>query len=399
LSNVLEDDPGTGTADAEAPKESVRGYRPELDVVRFIAFLLVFFHHVFYPLFSTVFSGKPSPSDNISLSTARILNAYANSCGMGMCLFFCLSAYLITEILLQERQAAGAISVRRFYLRRILRIWPLYLFGIFIGIAWAALIVSRQQMIGFVWYLLFAGNIFCTYGWWNNPMALLWSISVEEQFYLIWPWAMRWFSRRGLLWCALFFIIVANITLFNLGQHHANTDWEVWCNTLVQFEMFATGILLALTRKRFQHSSVLAGVILAVSGPVIWFFACYLFNIKGNGSSAIAISGIYLMIGYAMIALGCAAVLHGFCMIGPSYMPRWVTGLGKISYGLYVYHYLAIQLSLVFFISLHIPHASLFSVFLALALTILAAKLSYSRLESPFLRLKRRFEIVHSRPI
>ena len=319
---------------------------------------------------------------------------------MGLCLFFCLSAYLITEILLQERQTAGVVSVRRFYIRRILRIWPLYLFGIFIGIAWAALILGRQQIIGFVWYLLFAGNIYCAaYGWSINPMTPLWSISVEEQFYLIWPWAMRRFSRRGLLLCALFFIVVANITLFNLGQHHANTGWEVWCNTLVQFEMFATGILLALARKRFQHSSVLAGVILAISGPVMWFLSFYLLHAMQTPSTGTASSGISLVIHYAMIALGCAAVLHGFCMIGPSYMPRWATGLGKISYGLYVYHLLMLQISLVFFISLHIPHASLFSVFLGLALTILAAKLSYSRLESPFLRLKRRFEIVHSRPI
>src|ERR1019366_4208803 len=89
----------------------VRGYRPELDVVRFLAFLLVFIHH-FFPR-----NGAPAKS------SLYLLNSFANACGMGLCLFFALSAYLITELLLKERETTQVISVKNFYTRRALRIW------------------------------------------------------------------------------------------------------------------------------------------------------------------------------------------------------------------------------------------------------------------------------------
>ena len=102
----------------------VRGYRPELDVVRFLAFLLVFFFHFL-----------PWPS--IGQTGWRVQMALVELCAMGLCLFFTLSAYLITSILLDEREKNGVISVQKFYIRRILRIWPLYFFGIALGIGFA----------------------------------------------------------------------------------------------------------------------------------------------------------------------------------------------------------------------------------------------------------------------
>ena len=118
-----------------------------------------------------------------------------------------------------------------------------------------------------------------------------------------------------------------------------------------------------------------------------------------NFTFLLVTSGVLIGLMYALIALGCAAVLHGFCMIGPSHIPRWTASLGKISYGLYVYHFLVMALTSVFLNRLHIHPFSGASAAVSLLVTIVAAKLSYAWLESPFLRLKRRFEIVHSRPI
>ncbi len=105
------------------------------------------------------------------------------------------------------------------------------------------------------------------------------------------------------------------------------------------------------------------------------------------------------MIAYALIALGCAAVLQGFCMIGPSHIPQWAAALGKISYGLYVYHVLAIAFAKAFFDPSRGLAYQWASAALAFGLTATAAVISYEFFESPFLRLKRRFEILHSRPI
>lgn len=387
-------EPATHAAEVSAP---ISGYRPELDVVRFFAFLLVFLHHTSHDVIAF---NQPGPLHTfLGWRGWAVFTALSNACGMGLCLFFCLSAFLITELLLRERDKYKAISVRNFYIRRVLRIWPLYIFGLLIGIGWGLIDHRSGDWPRLAWYLLFAGNIYCaSHGWSLNPMTPLWSISIEEQFYLIWPWVMRWFSRRGLFLCALFFILVANTTLFIFGHRHASTDTTVWANTFVQFQMFATGILLSLARKRPIRAGAAAGLLFALCGPVLWFVACYIFQAK-QFSGGLAINGLSLVIGFALIALGCAAVLHGFCVMGPSHMPQWAISLGKISYGLYVYHLTAIRISATLLFALHFRHWLELASPPAFLLTILIAKLSYDKLESPFLRLKRRFEAVHTRPI
>lgn len=386
--------PAESLPDAAA---TISGYRPELDAVRFLAFLLVFCHHAFIP---DVYRKIPTRFLNLlGHDGLNVVASMANACAMGLCLFFCLSAYLITELLLRERDKFKAVSVRNFYVRRILRIWPLYAFGLLLGVAWGFIDHQRTDLPRLAWYLLFAGNFYCAmFGWSRNPFTPLWTISIEEQFYIVWPWAMRWFSRRGLFACALVFILVANTALFVFGRGHASTDTTIWANSFVQFEMFATGILLALAARPAVSKSAAAGLALVFCGPVLWFIACYVFHAKQR-DGGLATSAPALMVGFACIALGCAATMQGFCILGPARMPRWVVGLGKISYGLYVYHEMAMRLSITLLVVLHFRYPQEESAPLALLVTILFAKFSYAKLETPFLRLKRRFEVVHSRPI
>lgn len=325
---------------------------------------------------------------------------------MGLCLFFALSAYLITMLLLQEREIAGQISIPRFYVRRVLRIWPLYFFGISIAFVGMILTHRAADSRALVWFIFFAGNIYgLLYHALASPLEILWSISVEEQFYLVWPLAMRWLSKRGLAAVAVLFLVVANINLFVLGNHHANTDVTVWQNTFVQFEMFAVGILLALWKRKFKCNALL-GTLLVIATPLLWYVACFVFHAKQAPSQGHAVSGPILMSGYALVALGCGSILTGFCMLGPSRMPKWAVDLGRISYGLYVFHILAVVLAehaIWHWVGRTGLRAYLITFFLeipiGLAITIIAAKLSYRFLEKPFLKLKTRFEIVHSRPI
>jgi peptidoglycan/LPS O-acetylase OafA/YrhL len=321
---------------------------------------------------------------------------------MGLCLFFALSAYLITDLLLRERDATGIISIKRFYIRRLLRIWPLYFLGLSIALIFEAR-AHEHHYAALLWFVFFAANIYgCIHGGLpQNPMSPLWSISIEEQFYLVWPWAMRWLSKRALLASALFFIFVANITLFVLGQRHADTDTTVWFNSFAQSEMFAVGIILALAGKPQIRGNAIFGISLAAAGPILWFIACFLFHAKQPAHVRLATSGPALMAGWMLIALGCAAIRRGFSMVGPAHMPDWAVALGKISYGLYVYHMLALQISRQLLLRLgawgHL-HSWLWSS-IAFALTVLAARLSYAFYEKPFLLLKKRFEIIHGRGI
>jgi peptidoglycan/LPS O-acetylase OafA/YrhL len=108
----------------------------------------------------------------------------------GVDLFFVLSAYLITELLFREKEQRGTLDVKGFYVRRLLRIWPLYY--VFVPLAFAIPFFNpgREFSVRYLLpFLMLAGNWSLTLqGWHAGPVVIpLWSISVEEQFYLLWP--------------------------------------------------------------------------------------------------------------------------------------------------------------------------------------------------------------------
>jgi hypothetical protein len=116
---------------AELPKgarAAAKFHLPELDVVRFVAFFMVFLCHVFA-------HGPAAYERYFGHTTSRFFAGFADSFAFGLCLFFFLSAYLISELLLREQTISGTIDIKRFYQRRALRIWPLYFLGVAIGLA------------------------------------------------------------------------------------------------------------------------------------------------------------------------------------------------------------------------------------------------------------------------
>lgn len=162
-------------------------YRPELDVLRFSAFFGVYLFHSI-PKDPTFYAGHHALS-----RIGPIAVLVAGSGGFGVDLFFVLSAYLITTLLLREKETLGELDVRSFWIRRILRIWPLYFF--FIGLACILPYIDRTQHVGWAYalsYIFLAGNWICALkGTPNSVITPLWSVSIEEQFYLIWPLAVR----------------------------------------------------------------------------------------------------------------------------------------------------------------------------------------------------------------
>ncbi|HOO67414.1 MAG TPA: acyltransferase [Bacteroidales bacterium] len=147
-------------------------YYPELDGLRFLAFFLVFVHH------QNLFRNVPY------LSTLKEFG------WVGVDLFFALSAFLFTRLLVAEYNKTQSISFKKFYLRRIFRIWPIYF--IFIGFALACFVVlrngelTRDINIRLIGLLAFSDNIFTAVkGYIPLPWANhLWTIAYEEQFYL-----------------------------------------------------------------------------------------------------------------------------------------------------------------------------------------------------------------------
>jgi peptidoglycan/LPS O-acetylase OafA/YrhL len=391
----------------EHPKAAAgRFYRPELDVVRFLAFLLVFLHHTLPsatdPRVATILKGF-SPY-YVALSTA---------CGFGLSLFFTLSAFLICELLLREHAIAGVVGVKQFYIRRILRIWPLYYFGLALGLLVMFLPGGHPDEIACIgWFAIFMGAWrIATQHWFNSPAEVLWSVSVEEQFYLFAPWIVKYFSRKLLYGFCLLLILVANVWLYYLGMVSANHH-SVCYNSFVQYECFAGGILLCLVlRGRLPNLAIWQRLVLLAFSLFCWFYACYrLHPIFGNRGE-LNPGSWHLIGGYALATLGCILLLVAFLGVTPKLLPEWAVYLGRISFGLYVYHDFAIYLTDHLFIGyiatfkylriVRLFEAPIFVLnwSLTLGLTILTAALSYRYLETPFLKMKRQHAVIDSQPI
>jgi peptidoglycan/LPS O-acetylase OafA/YrhL len=365
-------------------------YRPELDVLRFVAFLLVFVHHT---------APRQGIIPHLGPQLSAVITSVSKACGFGLCLFFALSAYLITELLIRERNANSRLDIKAFYIRRALRIWPLYFLGLGIGVA-LALFRHQPEVLGrYAAYAVLAGNWYCvahiaSVG--KSPMEILWSISIEEQFYLFWPWVAGARSRRLLEIAALSLLAVSALALIFIARTGASTD-AAWFNSFVQFGMFGAGAMLSLklggSAPRLGTASRIA---VAFAAMVLWFVASAVFHIKDPGP---ATSAINLIAGYAAVALGCVLLLLSVMGISAMKLPRVLIYLGRISFGLYVFHELGLNLAWSLLHKLRVPQPEVVAAFLGLAITIAFASLSYNFYEKPFLKLKKRLEVVKSRPV
>lgn len=350
---------------------------------------MVFLHHAFphQPEFWTKL-GVPS--------AFAVLLSGIGACGaFGVSLFFVLSAYLITELLLREKEMVGTLDVKSFYVRRILRIWPLYFF--FLALAAAMQWFVPGQHVGWRTGLAFtalAGNWYIVFvGFPSSVIFPLWSVSIEEQFYLTWPLIVRRVSQWGMVAFAMGLLVIATVTRFYLGAHHL-TESQVWCNTLVQFDPIAAGILIAVLLKgAVPQLSKLARSTMIVVGVACLATAALYFGIKND-----PLTTTRIVLGYPAVALGGVLLLLAVLRDGAK-PARALVYLGRISYGLYVFHVLGLLIS-----DYVVPNqgANLarygLRVFVGFTLTVTMAAISYRWLETPFLHLKQRFTYVVSRP-
>jgi peptidoglycan/LPS O-acetylase OafA/YrhL len=375
---------------ASTRSSSARFYHPELDVLRFFAFLMVFLHHAFPhdPAFWTKL-GVPN-------AIAEVLAGTGATGAFGVSVFFVLSSYLITELLLREKDLIGDLDVRSFYIRRILRIWPLYFAFLALAIGLQCIIPGQHVTLrAGLWFSFLAGNWFIVFhGFPSSVIFPLWSVSIEEQFYITWPAVVRRISQNGMLICAAGLLALATAVRIYLGMNHT---WEtnVWCNTFVQLDPIALGILLAVLLKgTVPNFSRLARAVLLTLGITGLALGAVYFGIKND-----PLTTWRIVLGYPSVAIGGALLLLSVLRNSDRKPVRVLVYLGRISYGLYVFHVLGLLISDYI---VHDQTASLFRyalrVAVALATTILLAAVSFRWLETPFLNLKQRFTHVLSRP-
>ena len=382
-----------GTVEAaDGRTEAGRFYRPELDGLRFFAFLAVYIEH-------TVGFGVGN-HHHLPNWLGDLLGTIGLAGTFGVDLFFVLSSYLITELLLRERTLRGFLDVKAFYIRRMLRIWPLYFLFLFTAYALTFVISSEQltwkHLLG---YTLFAGNWVFFLMPVTTVAGPLWSVSLEEQFYLIWPWVIRRSNPRRLAITAIGLMVMASIVTLAMGIIHPNYDW-VSKNSFTRVDGIAVGALLALLlhgRAPAFSARVRAALLISSMAILLWIAHDF-------GLFHLPVALAPLVLGWPLAAVACGGILLSVLGSTGRFTAPLRSGplvyLGRISYGLYVYHELLLKLGDRLFPAHDSSASQMIAYWLfGLGTTIPVAMASYQLLELPFLRLKRRrFTVVPSRP-
>ncbi|QDU28152.1 O-acetyltransferase OatA [Anatilimnocola aggregata] len=381
----------TSSSPVPAQQQPTKFYRPELDGLRFCCFLAVFIGHSFL-ISPQMFSG----SGPMMAELGRWLVAIMNMGYVAVGAFFVLSSYLITELLLREHERTGRIDIGAFYARRALRIWPLYYFFLIV-----TLVVERSCGLASIptadlpWYFTFLGNwqIVTSAHIPHSAAQLLWTVAIEEQFYLVWPVLIAFISPKRLVWACLALLLAGSVTRIWLWQTGAS-HFAIYFNTAVHFDTIAWGALLAIgTRCGWLDSWSAAARWSLVTGGVVAAILTqrYLADVQPFPA--------WPVIAYPLFALAALAVVAGAIRLNaeqtsPLTHP-WLVHLGKISYGLYIWHLLAILL--VYRLGWCAPRSP-GTILFALPLTILLAELSYIWVEKPFLAWKERYARADAKP-
>lgn len=372
----------------------VRGRMPVLDGLRAFAVLSVLWHN-------TVWSGRWEATDIFS----RWLKVAINGGWVGVQLFFVLSGFLITGILLDEKGAPH--QIRNFYARRVLRIFPLYyatlclLFFIFPALGWF-LSALGGATDGQIWYWAFLAN-------WSIPtiggpgkVSHFWSLAVEEQFYLVWPFVVMGFSRRNLArFCFALIASALAIRAAMIAYDIEFAQWRAYEFTFVRWDALACGALLAIAVRSAELHEALRRFAKPVFAATLIYVLVAIADFHGYGAVEKGLGALnQTMAAILFSTLIYFAITQAKTLsIGQQLLSSApLRNIGKYSYAIYVFHYPVALVVQGWWTKTLSQHTSAFSTSGMMARVLLVFVISYTLalcswylIEQPCLRLKRFF--------
>ena len=359
---------------------------PSLDGIRGLAIILVLLHNLR--------EGLP-----IDFVGGHLFGVIRSTGWIGVQLFFVLSGFLITDGLLKTQTSPN--YYKSFFARRTLRIFPLYYVALAFLLVFLPLIGAQPAKISAtahnqIWYWLYLSNWAQPLGHAINGLVHFWSLAVEEQFYLIWPFVIRriWASR--LVWVTLAIAALALVARSVMRLAGADPDM-VYEFTFCRMDALALGACIAaLLRVEVARAWIAgrasqlygaAGAILAITFLTTRGYAVDDLSTQTLGFSALAV-------GFAIAVLAAVLVEPGALLQRLLRLPA-LRFMGKYSYGIYVIHlplhtFLGTKVAGALGLATH-PAGALYYLLVLSAMSIAGAVVSYHALERPFLRMKKRF--------
>lgn len=371
-----------------------RVYFKNLDGIRFICFFSVFLYHSFATEKAYILEHP------FYITVKRLFN----NGSLGVNFFFVLSGFLITYLLIVEKNLKGQINLGAFYVRRMLRIWPLYFFCVFFGFfAFPVL----KEMFGQVpdetaqlpMYLSFLANFDYIQ---NTPdagiLSLLWSIAVEEQFYLIWPALLFFVPVKKYPYVFLIVLIACLVYRFIYLDDLNRLDIHT-LSVMGDFVVGGFAAYFAVESKKFiqffnklPRFYIFLGYLILI---VLFLFRKEVFRYE---PALTLIERLVFALLFAFVILEQSFANRSLFKFSNS---KFLTTWGNYSYGLYCLHFTAILIVHTLIRRWGLENNAYEFIFLEGGLTLLLAMgmawVSYRYYETPFLRLKKRFTIIKNK--
>lgn len=313
--------------------------------------------------------------------------------GLGVDLFFVLSGFLITFLLLKEKEQFLKVDYRSFYMRRVLRIWPLYYVIIFLSLfilpnfeifslplLHDKFNFSTDWLYILLFFILMLPNVLFVI----KPIhfaAQTWSIGTEEQFYLIWPLLISKTERHKVLFLSVIVLYWSFHFLINSSFFDDFRLMGIFRNfyNLFKIDVLTIGAFAAILC--FEKNTILDKIINIKVFIITIFLILYFYTNENLFIERIVYSLLFVSLILNLVNLKLLSTVLEF---------KVINYLGKISYGIYMYHLILIVLIINILIKLNCFNNIVLYV-LSFTLTIVVSSLSYEYFEKPFLKLKRKY--------
>ena len=387
----------------------------KLDALRFLAAFMVVFVHAF-DAWSGNF-GIPKKLANAELTGWSWFGGYVNNFvhnfNFGVDLFFLISGFLITYLLIREKSEKGKINIPAFFMRRILRIWPLYF--LIIGLCYFLIVpwmipgyISHHFPLPNVDYkstLLFYNNFHTIQTQtWEFPFAHFWSICIEEHFYLVWPFLVA-FTPIKKLPIVLVTIIFSSMIFRVWSFHYYPNNWfMIDMHTLARIDALALGGLVAW--RHFHHPFSLRmpfGLRMILLAVLLWGLIIYDLSAWTN-VFAVCFKRLAFMLLAGLLMMNFVFNPEAKFHWGPNHIFNY---LGRCCFGIYLWGNILLQVILMkIFRADHNPVSDWMIThlgpgkaywILVLGISIIVPVISYELIEKPFMKLKGKFAVVKTR--
>lgn len=371
-------------------EQKTRIFFPNLDGLRFFCFFSVFLFHSFATNYTDIKSTR-------FYNTVKYF--IAGNGNLGVNFFFVLSGFLITYLLLAEKKNYHNIKVGSFYMRRILRIWPLFYFCVLFGFFAFPFIKSLMGEVpnenaSIIYYLAFINNFDMLHKGLpdSSVLGILWSVAIEEQFYLVWPLLLYIFPSR--YYPYLFSVIL--LISFAFRWVHSDSHMHLEIHTLSCISDMTTGGLFAyfsFNSSKFiqaiKQAPKIAWILLYSSVVAVFLYRAQIFD---HNPFMIAANRLIVSILFALVILEQNYADHSLFKMSRL---KTISKLGTYTYGLYCLYMIGILIAAKSLALLgwnkNVYQVIFLEGGLSLAITIVIAIISYHLFESRFLKLKDRF--------